>query len=467
VNWRRHIRPYLRHVAALAGMAVLSMAVAAYIVTHQRLRFPWQHEVHIYAEFDNAQAVTAGQGQTVDVAGVQIGEIGKVEVEDGHALVRLDITKPDELGPVYRNATLVLRPKTGLNDMAVQMDPGKPEPGLPDDGELKDGDRIPIENTQANVNPDAVLAALDTDTRRYLQVLLNAGGHGLNGRETDLRAILKATQPTLGHARRVATEVADRRAKVKRLIHNLRLLSGAAADRDDDLRSLTTAAAAVLRTLGDRDAELQDAIGRLPGTLAATRDALVQARGFAGDAQPAISALRPLARELAPDLRAARPLLRDALPVVRDDLRPLVRETTPLLRKLRPSLERIEQVTAPDLIEVGKILNRTVNVLGHNPEGDEEGFLFHLAWYAHNAASVVSLGDAHGIAWRGLVMGSCSTFPDIVGANPALLPLSQLPICGFSAGGGGGPALPPFPKNATPRKLVEQAKAPKTGPGAR
>ena len=467
MNWRRHIRPYLPHLAALAGMAVLSIAVAAYITVHQRLRFPWQQEVQIYAEFDNAQAVTAGQGQTVDVAGVQIGEIGSVQVENGYALVRLDITKPDEVGPIYRNATLVLRPKTGLNDMAVQMDPGTPDPSLPDKGELKDGGRIPIANTQSNVNPDAVLAALDTDTRRYLQVLLNAGGHGLRGRETDLRAILEATQPTLGHARRVATEVADRRAKVRRLIHNLRLLAGAAADRDDDLRSLTSAAAAVLRTLGDRDVDLQEAIGRLPGTLAATREALVQARGFAGDARPALTALRPLARELAPDMRAARPLLRDALPVVRDDLRPLVREAAPLLVKLRPSVEKIEAVTAPDLIEVGKILNRTVNVLGYNPEGKEEGFLFHLAWYAHNAASVVSLGDAHGTVWRGLVMGSCSSFPDAIGANPLLLPITQLPICGFSAGGGGGPSLPSLPKDATPRKLVEQARVPKAGAGAR
>jgi phospholipid/cholesterol/gamma-HCH transport system substrate-binding protein len=466
VNWRRHIRPYLLYIAALAGMIVLSLAVAGYITVHQRLRFPWQQEMQLYAEFDNAQAVTAGQGQTVDVAGVKVGEIGSVKVENGRALVRLDITEEDEVGAIYSNAKLFLRPKTGLNDMAVQMDPGAPDPALPDRGRLKDGDRIPIENTQANVNPDAVLAALDTDTRRYVQVLLNAGGAGLRGRSADLRAILKASQPTLRHARRVSTEVADRRDKVKRLIHNLRLLSAAAADRDDDLRSLTSAAAAVLRTLGERDVELQDSLERLPGALVATRDALVEARGFAGDARPALGALRPLARELAPDLRAARPLLRDALPVVRDDLRPLVRETAPLLTKLRPSVEKIEAVTAPDLIEVGKILNRTVNVLGFNPEGKEEGFLFHLGWYVHNAASVVSLGDAHGVAWRGLVMGSCSTFPDVVGANPALLPLTQLPICGFGPGGGGSP-VPSLPKNATPKQLVEQAKAPQGGPGVR
>ena len=80
MNWRRHIRPYLSHIAALAGMVVISLAVAAYVTVHQRLRFPWQGEVQIYAEFDNAQAVTAGQGQTVDVAAVKIGEIGEVKL---------------------------------------------------------------------------------------------------------------------------------------------------------------------------------------------------------------------------------------------------------------------------------------------------------------------------------------------------------------------------------------------------
>ena len=456
MNWRRHVRPYVRHLLALAGMVVISLATAFYVTTHQRLRFPWQEEMQIYAEFDNAQAVTAGQGQTVDIAGVKVGEIGSVEVEDGVALVRLDITEKDEVGSIYRNAKLTLRPKTGLNDMAVQMDPGTPDPSLPERGRLEAGDRIPLANTQANVNPDAVLSALDADTRRYLQILLNAGGQGLRGRAGDLRAILKAAQPTLHHAERVSRAVADRRDKVKRLIHNLRLLAGAAATRDDDLRSLVSSASAVLGTLGRRDAEIQRAVERLPGALSATREALAQSRGFAGDARPALTALLPLARELAPDLVAARPLLRDALPVVRDDVRPLVREATPLLAKLRPSVERIDAVTSPDLIEVGRVLNSTVNVLAHNPEGKEEGFLFHLSWYGHNAASLLSVQDAHGVAWRGLIMGSCSTFPDLVATVPSLIPsgqlLGQLPFCGQ-------PTPPSMPKRTTPAKLVGQAEA--------
>jgi phospholipid/cholesterol/gamma-HCH transport system substrate-binding protein len=454
VNWERHIRPYLRHLAALGGMIVISLGTAAYVTVHQRLRFPWQQSMHLYAEFDSAQAVTAGQGQTVDIAGVQIGEIGSVEVENGKALVRLDITKQDEVGSIYSNARLTLRPKTGLNDMEVQMDPGTPDGSLPGRGKLEDGDRIPLANTQSNVNPDQVLAALDTDTRRYLQILLNAGGEGLRGRAPDLRAILKAAQPTLHHAELVSRAVADRRSKVRRLVHNLHLLAATAATRDDDLRSLVSSASVVLRTLGQRDADIQGAVQRLPGALAATRGALTEARGLAGDARPALTSLLPLARDLAPDLVAARPLLRDALPVVRDDVRPLVREVNPLLAKLTPSVRKVDQVTSPDLIVSGKVLNRTVNVLGFNPPGKEEGFLFHLGWYVHNAVSVLSIEDAHGVAWRGLVMGSCSSFPDAVATVPSLIPFGQLfgqlPVCGQ-------PTPPSMPKNATPAKLVNQS----------
>jgi hypothetical protein len=153
---------------------------------------------------------------------------------------------------------------------------------------------------------------------------------------------------------------------------------------------------------------------------------------------------------------AARPLLRDALPVVRDDLRPLVREATPLLAKLRPSVEKVDSVTSPDLIEELKVLNQVVNVLGFNPEGKEEGFLFHLSWYAHNAVSVLSVEDAHGVAWRGLVMGSCSTLPEAVATVPSLIPFGQLfgqlPVCGQ-------PTPPAMPRRTTQKRLVEQAEA--------
>ena len=421
------ISRYGIHVLAISGLVVLALAVGTYITVNQRLHFPWENRMTIVAEFSNAQSVTPGQGQTVTVAGVEIGEIGEVTLRDGRARVEM-VVEPDKVGPIYSNARLLLRPKTGLNDLSIDMDPGTPQRGQPDNGELGEGDVLPVWNSLPNVNPDEVLASLDADTRRYLTIVANAGGAGIGDRGVDLRKVLEASQPTLRSTRRVTRALADRRAKVKRLVRNLRLLSQATADSDKQLVRLVDGSAAVFETIGGRDAQLAASVERLPGALQATRGALTETRGLADELGPTARELRPAVRELGPALVDVRPLLRDATPILRDDLRPLVRQATPLVRDLRPSVKRLNPATA-DLVRTGKVLNYVVNQLGYNPPGPEEGYLFWLSWFTHNANSILSIEDAQGVAWRGLVMVGCSSAGQVLGANPALAPLLNAPIC--------------------------------------
>ena len=420
-------RRSLVELAAIVALVVLAIPISAYILDHQRLRWPWEDVITLEAEFRNAQAVAPGQGQTVTVAGVEVGEITKVETEDGLAVVTVAL-EPDEVGPVYRNATMYLRPKTGLNDMTIQLDPGRPDSALEDGGRLGDGDRIGIAQTTTNVNPDEVLAHLDVDTRRYLAVFANAGGQGLKGRGPDLRALLRATQPTLEQSARVTRAIADRRQKLSRLIHNLRVLSRAAAEKDGELASLVEASSDVLETVGAREAPLAASVERLPAALGATRRALHEGRGLAEELRPAASELRPLVRELTPAMIEVRPLLRDATPILREDLRPLVREATPLVADLRPSVRDLEPATV-DLVRTGKVLNHVANELGYNPPGPEEGYLFWTAWFIHNANSILTTEDAHGATWRGLAMVGCSSLGQLLNRNPALAPLGAVPIC--------------------------------------
>jgi len=391
------------------------------------VRFPWDEVMRIEAQFATGQAVTPGQGQTVTVAGVKVGDIANVRLEDGQAILGLDLD-PDKLGPLYRNARMLLRPKTGLNDMSVQLDPGRPDPGLPDRGRLRDGDRLAAANTQPNVNPDEILAALDTDTRRYLSIVANAGGEGLRGRGRDLRELLSAAEPTLERTARVARAIADRRAKLRRLVSNIRRLSEATAGKDRELAGLVSASSAVFSTLGRRENRLAASVGRLPGALGATREALVATRGLAAELGPAATELRPAVRDLAPALVRLRPLLREAPPILSKDVRPLVREAVPLVKQLRPSVRRLELDT-PNLNRSLRVLNHVVNELGFNPEGSEEGYLFWTSWFFHNANSILSVEDAHGVAWRGLVLVGCSTAGQSISAIPALGALDDLPSC--------------------------------------
>jgi phospholipid/cholesterol/gamma-HCH transport system substrate-binding protein len=427
MSFRRNVARHLRELVAICGFMLIAAVVAAYIMDHQRIRWPWEKVMHIEAEFSSAQAVTPGQGQTVNVAGVRVGEIGDVRLREGRAVVRLDLDS-EELGPVYRNARMLLRPKTGLNDMSVQLDPGTPDPALPDQGRLGEGDRVPAANTAPSVNPDEVFAALDADTRRYVAILANAGGQALGPNGLDLRRLLKAAEPTLEQTNRVTSAIASRRRELRRLVTNLHRLSRAAASKDDELASLVQAASASFGAIGTREAELSSAIDRLPGALTQTGRALRAAHTLAGELQPAATDLEPVARDLAPALRDARPLITDALPVVRDDLRPLVREAVPLLRDLRPSVAGIDESTPP-LTRAAKVLNRVVNELGYNPPGPEEGYLFWTSWFVHNANSILTVEDAHGGTWRGLVMFGCSTAGEVIKNVPALSPNGEAPTC--------------------------------------
>ena len=62
------------------------------MLSNQRLRFPWEGApFRIKAEFATAQAVTPGQGQTVRVSGVRVGDITKVDLKDGRAVVTMDL----------------------------------------------------------------------------------------------------------------------------------------------------------------------------------------------------------------------------------------------------------------------------------------------------------------------------------------------------------------------------------------
>ena len=235
---RKHARPAL----AVLGLVAVAAAVTFYILDQQRLRFPWEDApLVLRAEFSTAQAVTAGQGQTVRVSGVRVGDIGDVRLEDGRAVVEMLIDQEYE-GMVRTDARALLRPRTGLKDMFVDLEPGTRE--APAAGR---GFTIPVEATAPDVNPDEILAELDADTRDYLKLLISDGGRGLKGRGLDLAEVMRRFEPTHRDLARVNGAVAERRRNLRRLVTSLNRLNGELASRDGDLAGLVTSSAAVLR----------------------------------------------------------------------------------------------------------------------------------------------------------------------------------------------------------------------------
>ncbi|MFN8163090.1 MAG: MlaD family protein, partial [Solirubrobacterales bacterium] len=109
----RQARGHRKDTIAIIVLALAGVVMMLGIFTQQKASLPsWLPFVgeefeHISAEFSTAQAVTPGQGQSVDIAGIQVGKVTSVDLEDGHAVVGMDI-EPKYMKLIHPNASFLL-----------------------------------------------------------------------------------------------------------------------------------------------------------------------------------------------------------------------------------------------------------------------------------------------------------------------------------------------------------------------
>jgi len=429
------IRKHLRDFAAILALAAVAVGCGAYILNEQRFRMPFIDEApfELKAELGNAQGVMPGQGQTIRVAGMRVGDLGQVELEDGVAVVKLELD-PEYDDLVRADATALLRPRTGLKDMFLELDPGtKAAPAV------EEGATIPVVNTAPDVNADEVLSVLDDDTRDYLRLLLTGAGGGLERRGGDLHEVFRRLGPLHRHLAELNGKLKERRTQLARLIHNSGETFEELATKDKELSRLVVAAERTFGALAAEDRNISLAVSRLPTTLAQAEQTLLTVDELGQVAGPAFEALRPAARQLKPTNDAIRPFAEEAMPIIRDRVRPFVRVARPYIRDLQPAVENLHEAS-PDLRKSFFELNRLFNMLAYNAGGAEtiseqceevgtctqeelernEGFLFWLAWVAQNSTSIFSTGDAQGNFRRFTVSASCSTIRGLLEEEPAL-----------------------------------------------
>jgi phospholipid/cholesterol/gamma-HCH transport system substrate-binding protein len=430
----REIRKRAGAFAAIAGLFIIAIAVGGYILSNQRVRFPLIQEstLEYEATFSTAQAVTPGQGQTVQVSGVKIGDIGAVRLSNGRAVVTMNID-PEYKNLIRTDATALLRPKTGLKDMFIDLDPGNaPAPFA------KQHFQIPVQNTLPDINPDEIFQALDADTRDYLKLLINGAGRGLNGRGSDLAEVFARFEPTYRDIARVNKAVGARKTNLRRLIRSLNLLNGELKNKRVDVSQLIESSSVVFNAFAAEEANLSRAVRDFPGALRQTTDTLGKVERFAKVLTPTADELRPAIRALDVANRQLAPFAREAAPLIRDQIRPFVRGVRPLVRDLRPAAQNLAKAT-PDLTRSFVQLNHLFDLIGYNGGGRQgpevanrdEGYLFWIAWVLHQGVNVFSTGDAHG-PYRSLTAsGTCGALNNLANTQfgpggPAILGITNL-----------------------------------------
>jgi hypothetical protein len=224
-------------------------------------------------------------------------------------------------------------------------------PGTPSSGDLPDGATLPIAQTRGPVQLGQLFTALQADTRKNLQTLLDEYSSALKGEGADgyrrsipywepaYRSSAIVQDATLGVLQHDLSEYIDTSGRVARgLDRSPEALKALIAD-------FNTAAGAFAREATNLSLTIEE----LPRTLAAARpalfalnEALPPFRRFARDLEPALEESGVTVDVALPFLQQARGLVSE------DELRGLAND----LRPTAPALARLTELTAPLYEEV-------------------------------------------------------------------------------------------------------------------
>lgn len=402
----RQARGHRKDTVAIFVLALAGIVMMLGIFTQQKASLPsWLPLVgeefeHVSAEFSTAQAVTPGQGQSVDIAGIQIGKVTSVDLENGHAVVGMDIV-PEYMKLIHPDASFLLRPKTGLNDMIVEIEPGTGAK------HIEDGAKFTLAQTEPNTNFEAFLATLDADTRQYLQLLVAGGAQGIGGRGKQLSNALRRFQPFVHYTAKLNKVVAERHVALARVIHDFGRLTTELGRHDAEIKRWVTFSDAALGNFAHQQQSLQEALREFPAALRAGNAGLASSKHFSDVAYPALIGLIPQVQAMTPAFKATERMFSQTAGPIRDQIRPFTRQIRPVLTHANEGSGPFSKTVRGFGNSLGAF-NTFFNELAYKPKGSRQSFLFYLPWLNHDFNAAFNLQDGGGPVLRGMVLISCT-----------------------------------------------------------
>jgi phospholipid/cholesterol/gamma-HCH transport system substrate-binding protein len=299
--------------------------------------------------FSNAGQLVAGD--MVRIGGTPAGTVEAVELtDDNQAAVRIRLD--EDRGPLREGTTATIRAQglVGVASRYVDISPAPTfKPALPE------GATIPSERTQAIVEVDQLFNALDPETRKGLQRLIDGSGDWYAGREQQANQAARYFGPAVDQMGRVAAEIIRDSETFEQFLIETGDAMAALADRRDELTELVGNARQTARALAADTDSLSTALRELPPAVRAGADAMVELRPAIEDLRRLVEATGEGTRELTPFLRELRPVLDRAVPTFRQ-LRAMIdtpgagndaldglRDLPPLARQAKTAFPRAQR----------------------------------------------------------------------------------------------------------------------------
>src|SRR5919201_1400005 len=320
---------------------------------------PFANPYKLTAVFRSANNIKPNS--PVRIAGVNVGKVTSVSAlpgGEGAAKVTMEISKQGL--PIHKDATLKIRPRIFLEgNEFVDLQPGSPTSPVINKGSHY---TIPIQQTATPVQFDQVLTALQSDTRKNLQMFLkeytkglaDGGAQGWNRAVRAMPAAYRygslANEGTLGTQPHDLSTVEQGQAKVFRALDV----------HDPQLKDLITNFNVTAAAFAREDQPLQQAIPALDSTLRVGTPALQRLNG-------ALPSLRSFARTALPGVKSSGPTIDASMPFVTQARRlvsqPELKGLTHDLAVTIPPLAKLNHDSIPLLEETRQLSSCQNNVL--------------------------------------------------------------------------------------------------------
>jgi ABC-type transporter Mla subunit MlaD len=431
-----------------AGMIlVVLIAILCFVAFSSSL--PFQHQYEVKAVVANAASIQARS--PVRIAGVNVGEVKSVERQADTTTSVITMAIEDTGLPIFKDAHVKVRPRIFLEGNFF-MDL---QPGTPGSEKIADGGTIPITQTSGPVQLDQVLTALQADTRKQLQVLVQGYGTALNGKplpgedadqDPDVRGLTagQALNKSLDYSADALRGVAvvnqaflgEELHDLSRLIAGQQKVSAALSANDKNLKDLVTNFNRTTAAFASESGNLSATIRLLPGVLEAARPTLA-------DLNASFPPTRAFAREILPGVRETAATIDASFPWIKQT-RLLVSkpELQGLVAELKPAVSSLSAVTDESLVLLPQVdlVNRCVirNILPTGDKPVDDGFLstglpnYKEFWQTMTSLSGESQNfDGNGSYTRFQTGGSnqtVSTGPTTAGGPPLFGNAAEAPV---------------------------------------
>ena len=289
----------------------------------------------------------------VRIAGVNVGKVSQPRLDKGGAATRVTLTIEPKYAPLPADTKAILRQKTLLGEIYVELTPGNGQGPM-----LKDQDTISRSRIEPTVELDEILTIFDKPTKKAFRAWIkdqalitrDGGGQDLNDALGNLSSFATDGADVLG-------VLNDQRDALSLFVRNTGRVFGALNERNGQLRSLIRNSHRTFQATAAVDDGLAETFAVFPTFLDESRLTLNRLETFSRDTQPLVEQLQPVADDLAPTIRDVSALapdleqlfvdLRRVIPTAVRDLpegQRFLRGVEPVLDALHPFLQELNPI---------------------------------------------------------------------------------------------------------------------------